>query len=127
MSNQQTIAVIGASADRSKYGNKCVRAFLRAGWQVYPVHPSATEVEGLPVYRSLAEVPPVHLDRVSVYLPPAVMMNVLDEMATRPIGELWLNPGADAPQVAAKARQLGFNVICACSIVAIGASPHEFD
>ena len=125
MSIHHTIAVIGASADRSKFGNKCVRAFVRAGWQVFPVHPSANAIEGLPVFRSLAEVPPVHLDRVSVYLPPAVMMDVLDDMAMRPIGELWLNPGADAPQVAAKARQLGFNVICACSIVAIGASPHE--
>ena len=127
MSNQPSIAVVGANADRSKFGNKCVRAYVRAGWQLFPVHPKATEIEGLTVYRSLAEVPPVHLDRVSVYLPAEVMMNALDDWTIRPIGELWLNPGADSPQVVAKARQMGFNVVCACSIVAIGASPHEFD
>ena len=127
MTTQPTIAVLGASADRAKFGNKCVRAYLGAGWQVFPIHPSATEVEGQKVFRSLTEVPPVHLDRVSVYLPAAVLLNVLDEMTARPIGELWLNPGADAPHVVAKARQLGLNVVCGCSIVDIGVSPHEFD
>jgi predicted CoA-binding protein len=123
LTNPNTIAVIGASADRAK----CVRAYLQAGWQVFPVHPSAREIEGLRVYPTLAEVPAAPLERVSVYLPAAVLLNMLDDMVTRPISELWLNPGADAPHVAAKARQLGLNVICGCSIVAIGVSPHEFD
>jgi predicted CoA-binding protein len=127
LTTQLIIAVVGASADRAKFGNKCVRAYHQAGWHVIPVHPSEQEIEGLKVYRSLAEAPPVHLDRVSVYLPSTVLLNLLDELAARPIGELWLNPGADAPHVAGKARQLGLNVICGCSIVAIGASPHELD
>jgi hypothetical protein len=52
-----SIAVIGASADRRKFGNKCVRAFLSAGWTVYPIHPTETIVEGRPVFRTVAEVP----------------------------------------------------------------------
>jgi uncharacterized protein len=127
MTLQHSIAVIGASAERAKFGNKCVRAYQQAGWKVFPVHPHAAEIEGLPAYPTLMDVPPVHLDRVSVYLPASVMMNALDTMSARPIGELWLNPGADTPQVAAKARQMGFNVTCGCSIVAIGVSPHELD
>lgn len=121
------IAVVGASAQRAKFGNKCVRAYCQAGWQVFPIHPTETTIEGLPAYSSLRDLPPGNLQRVSVYLPPAVLLRVLDEMARFPIEELWLNPGADSPQIVAKARQLGFNVICACSIVAIGASPHELD
>ena len=52
-----TIAILGASADRSKFGNKAVRAFLARGFTVYPVNPKGGEVEGLPAYRSLAEIP----------------------------------------------------------------------
>src|SRR5262245_45569178 len=111
MTPAHSIAVIGASADRAKFGNKCVRAYHQAGWQVFPVHPSAAKIEELTVYPALMDVPPVYLDRVSIYLPAHVMMNVLDTMQSRPIGELWLNPGADSPQVVAKAKQLGFNVI----------------
>jgi predicted CoA-binding protein len=127
MTPPRSIAVIGASADRGKFGNKCVRAYRQVGWQVFPVHPSAAQIEGLTAYPTLLDVPPIQLERVSVYLPASVMFNVLDTMTGRPIGELWLNPGADSPHIAAKASQMGFNVICGCSIVDIGISPHDLD
>ncbi|MBI2823407.1 MAG: CoA-binding protein [Planctomycetia bacterium] len=118
-----TIAIIGASPDRSKFGNKAVRAYLRKGYDVYPVNPKGGEIEGLSAYRSLSEVPVASLDRVSVYLPPAVALGVLDEVAAKGCGELWLNPGTDSREVVEKARRLGLPTIQACSIVAIGVSP----
>src|SRR5262245_12437110 len=120
-----TIAVIGASADRAKFGNKCVRAHARRGYHVYPVNPNETEVEGWPAFRSIMEVPAA-LDRVSIYLPPPIGLKVLPEIATKGAKEVWFNPGADAPEVLARARELGLNVIAACSIVAIGESPSDY-
>ena len=49
----QSVAVIGASADRTKYGNKAVRAYQQQGYQVFPVSPKATELEGLPAFPSI--------------------------------------------------------------------------
>jgi hypothetical protein len=121
-----TIAVVGAGPDRRKFANKCVRAYLAADWTVYPVHPSAEVVEGLPVYKTLADVPLDHLDRVSVYLPPAVGVKAVEGFTAKQIGELWLNPGADGPDVVAKAAELGLNVVQGCSIVDIGYSPSQF-
>src|SRR5258706_11005073 len=72
-----TIVVIGASSDRSKFGNKCVRAYARRGWTIYPVHPKEISVEGLPAYKSILDVPAAALDRVSIYLPPAVGVKVM--------------------------------------------------
>jgi predicted CoA-binding protein len=118
-----TVAVVGASADRSKYGNKAVRAFIKAGYEVYPVNPHVAEVEGLKAYPSLALVPVDRLDRVSFYVPPEVGLRVLEQVGDKPIGELWLNPGADGPEVVERAEMLGLNVICACSILAIGENP----
>src|SRR6185503_5270335 len=63
----KTVAVLGASADRNKFGNKAVRAFRAQGFSVYPVNPKETEIEGLPCFPSIAEVP-VRPQRVSVYL-----------------------------------------------------------
>ena len=45
-----TVAILGASADRSKFGNKAVRAFLARGYTVYPVNPKGGEIEGLAAY-----------------------------------------------------------------------------
>lgn len=123
--SKKTIAVLGASTDRGKYGNKCVRAYLHAGWDVYPVNARSDTVEGLQAYKKLADVP-VALDRVSVYLPPPVTLEMIPEMAAKGAGEVWLNPGAGDQQVVDAVQAAGLATVSACSIVAIGLSPSQF-
>ena len=69
----KTVAIIGASTDRAKFGNIAVRAFARQGWKVFPVNPKEPQVEGLAAFKSIAEVPE-RPDLVSVYLPPPVLV-----------------------------------------------------
>ena len=123
-----TVAILGASADRSKFGNKAVRAFLARGYTVYPVNPKGGEIEGLSAFKSLADIPTeIKLDRISVYLPPAIGLKTLPEIAARKPGELWLNPGSESDELVAAAEKQGLNVVQACSIVAVGMSPHDLD
>jgi predicted CoA-binding protein len=122
--SKPTIAVVGASSNRNKFGNKCVRAYALKGYDVFPIHPRDEAVEGFKVYRSVADVPVPELDRISIYLPPTIGLQALPDIARKPAREVWFNPGADAPEVLAKARELGMNVIAACSIVDIGVSPY---
>ncbi|HEV3137007.1 MAG TPA: CoA-binding protein [Pirellulales bacterium] len=123
---KRTVAILGASADRSKFGNKSVRAHAQAGYEVYPVNPKGGQIEGLPAYRSLAEVPVARPNRISVYLPPAVGLAALAEIAAKGCDELWFNPGSETPQLIAAARKLKLNAIAACSIVDLGLSPAQF-
>ena len=120
----RTVAIIGASADSTKFGNKAVRAFKQQGYQVFPVNPKATEIEGLPVFPNISAVP-VRPNLVSVYLPPPVVLTVLPEIAAKGCDELWLNPGTESPEVLSEAQRLGLNVIQACSIVGVGLSPSQ--
>jgi predicted CoA-binding protein len=117
------VAIIGASRDRRKYGNKAVRAHLRAGYVVYPVNPNAESVEGLPAFSSLAEVPSGPLERVSLYVPPERALAVLEQAAARPVAEVWLNPGTDSADVLARAEALGLPVVRGCSILDTGERP----
>jgi predicted CoA-binding protein len=120
----KTVAIIGASNDRSKFGNKAVRAFLQQGYEVFPVNPKEETIEGLPAFKGIADVP-VRPDKVSVYLPPAVLLKVLPAIAAKGCEELWLNPGTESDTVLAEAERLGLNVIQACSIVGVGVSPNQ--
>ena len=122
----KTIAVIGASNDRRKFGNKYVRAYVTAGWTVYPVYPSEKAIEGLAVSPTVAALPVEKLDRVSMYLAPARGLTVLPDVATKPSDEVWFNPGTESVAVFDAARDLGLNPVAGCSIVALGVSPEQF-
>jgi predicted CoA-binding protein len=119
-----SVAIIGASNNRTKFGNKAVRAFSRQGYTVFPVNPRESSIEGLPAFRSIHEAP-VRPDKISVYLPPSVLQKILPDIAAKGCDELWLNPGTESEDVLAEAERLGLNVIQACSILGVGDSPEN--
>lgn len=121
---QKTVAVVGASSNRQKFGNRAFRAFARQGYTVIPINPNEEEVEGVRTFPSVLDVPGT-IDMATVYVQPDAGMTVVEELAQKGIAEVWLNPGADDPQVVARARQLGLNIIQACSILGIGESPYR--
>jgi hypothetical protein len=124
-SGKKTVAVIGAVSDPTQFGNKSVRAHLKAGYTVYPVHPRETTVEGLTVYRSIRDVP-TPLDRVTVYIPSGALLQLLPEIAAKKPREVFLNPGTESPAVLEKAKELGLHTIQACSIIDLGYHSAQF-
>lgn len=122
----KTIAVLGASKDHTKFGNKCVRAYKDAGWQVFPVNlGSADPIEGLTAFRKLTDIP-ADLDRISVYLPPPVTLELLGDIAAKGAREVWFNPGSADSRVLDEARRQGIAARPGCSIVDIGVSPSQY-
>ena len=121
----KTVAVIGASSNRSKFGNKALRAFERQGYRVLAINPNEKEVEGHKTFASVLDVPEP-IDMATVYVHADAGVRVMDDLAKKNVAEVWLNPGADDSIVVARARQLGLNVIQACSIIAIGDSPYRY-
>ena len=120
------VAVLGASRNREKFGNKAVRAFHHCGFEVVPINPRVNVVEGLRAYASVLDVEHP-IDMATVYLKPAIGAGVLGELAEKGIKEVWLNPGADDDEVVFRARALGLKPSLGCSIVAIGESPASYD
>ena len=117
------VAVIGASSNRRKFGNRALRAFRQQGYTVVPINPHEKEIEGLKAYPSVLDVPGP-IDVATVYLAPEVGEQVIEEIARKKIPEVWLNPGAESDALIARARALRIQPIVGCSIVGIGENPY---
>lgn len=121
----KTVAVIGASSNRDKFGNKALRAFEKQGYTVIPINPTEPEVEGHRAYKSVLDVPGT-IDLATIYVPPRAGVKVMDDLKQKGVPEVWLNPGADDRTVIDKARALGLKTVQHCSIIAIGESPARY-
>jgi len=122
--SKPTVAIVGASADKSKYSNKSLLAHQQAGFEVFPINPKEETIEGVKCYKSILDVP-VELERISLYVPAVVGVKLLDDIAKKGCQELWINPGAESPELMEKASALGLNAIYACSY--LDAKAHHID
>jgi len=118
----KNVIVLGASSDRAKYSNQAVRAFLRAGYRVFPVNLREVHIEECACFPSVASIPE-RPQIVSVYLPPAKVLALLPEIALKGCDELWLNPGTVSSEVLRRAEALKLTVVQTCSIIAVGGRP----
>ncbi|WP_448516179.1 CoA-binding protein [Pseudothermotoga sp.] len=92
------IAVVGASEDRSKYGNKIVRDLLSKGFSVYPVNPKSESIEGVKCYRDIEELPR-DVELIVFVVPPEVGIQVADKAIKLGFKRLWFQPGAGSKQI----------------------------
>ncbi len=117
-------AVVGASTNRDKYGNKVLRSYLQNQRTVYPVNPREKEVEGLTAYPDLESLPePVH--GVSIITPPAVTEKIVEAAAAAGIKHVWMQPGAESDRAIERAEELGLSVIGGDACVLVVQGYHE--
>lgn len=110
------VAVLGASANPERYSNKAILSLMAAGHKVFPVNPAGGEIEGLQVYRSLAELPEsVHT--ITVYVGPQnVMPLIAGIVAARPV-RVIANPGAESVMLKAAVMAARIEYLEACTLV----------
>jgi predicted CoA-binding protein len=117
--------VVGASADRSKYGNRVLRCYQMHGRKVVPVNPKEKEIEGVACVASVRDLP-AEVESISVITPPGVTEQVVVEAAAQGIRNIWMQPGAESPRAVALCRDHGINVIAdgSCILVVLGYREH---
>lgn len=117
-------AVVGASQDRSKYGNKVLRVYMQNKFDVVPINPTAAEVEGLAAYPDLASAPG-EFDGVSIITPPKITERVVGDALARGIKNIWMQPGAESASAIEAARAAGANVIAGGPCILVSLRYHE--
>lgn len=116
-----TFAVVGASTDRNKYGNKVLRCYQQVGRTVTPVNPKEALVEGLVAVPSVAALP-AGVHGLSIVTPPTMAYEIVESAHARGIRHIWFQPGAESDKAVAKANELGMNCISGgpCLLVILG-------
>ena len=114
-------AVVGASRDRAKYGNKVLRCYQQNGLRAIPVHPLEKVIEGEQVFASLSAIPEA-VHAVSIITPSPVTERIVEEAAKLGIRHLWMQPGAESDWAIERAEELGLSVIAGgpCLLVVLG-------
>jgi len=107
---QGPYAVVGASTNRDKFGNKVLRAYQRKGFKVYPINPREPEIEGLKAYVDLKSLPETPRG-VSIITPPPITEGIVREAADAGARFVWMQPGAESPEAIRLARERGLEVI----------------
>lgn len=117
----KVFAVVGASKDRSKYGNKVLRCYLQHGLNAYAVNPKETEIEGQVCVPDLASLPEA-VHGVSIITPPHITEGIVAQAAEADIGHVWMQPGAQSDRALELGDELGLNVIGdgSCLLVVLG-------
>lgn len=116
MLTKKVWAVVGVSADRSKFGYKVYKRLLDAGYTVYAVNPKLGELEGRQVYPGLTSLPEVP-EVVNCVVPPAVTTAIVPQCAQLGIKYLWFQPGADCAAAVELADKHSMVAECACVLV----------
>ncbi|MBP7962258.1 MAG: CoA-binding protein [Caldilineaceae bacterium] len=109
-------AVVGASNDRRKYGNRIYRTLRSAGYTVYAINDHESQVEGDTAYARLADLPQIPTV-VDMVIPPWNAQSVVEEAVTLGVKALWFQPGAENPAAIRWAKEQGLDVIEDCILV----------
>ncbi|MDU0460105.1 MAG: CoA-binding protein [Geobacteraceae bacterium] len=118
-------AVVGASTDRDKYGNKVLRCYQQNGKKVIPVNPNEADIEGISCAASVSDLPP-EVESISMITPPAVTAKLVPLAIQKGIKNIWMQPGAEHPEAVALCQEKGINVIAdgSCLLVVLGYHDH---
>jgi predicted CoA-binding protein len=107
---KKKFAIVGATDNETKYGNRIFKNLTKRGYEVYPVNPSLKEIEGTKCYPTLTDIP-VKVDVVDVVVPPKVTESILKDCKKLGLTNIWLQPGSESEAAIAFCKDNSFKVV----------------
>ena len=105
-----SIALVGASKNPDKYGNKILKDLISKGYRVFPINKSEKEIEGLEVFKNvtdLKEIPSI----INFVVPPNESRTVTNYLVSKGYDNFWYQPGAESEDISFYLKSLNKNFI----------------
>jgi uncharacterized protein len=129
---QKRIAVVGVSRDPKDFTRVLFKELQQRNYEVVPVNPNVTDIEGVPCYASVDKITPA-VDGVLIMTPPQVTEQVVQDCGKAGVRRVWLHRGAGVGAVSPKAveycEQQGMKVVAGyCPFMFLSGTPffHKF-
>jgi predicted CoA-binding protein len=107
---RKRIAIVGASRNGKKFGNTAAKELRERGYNVFYVHTEAKEIDGQPAYPNLKVVGDL-AETLWINIPAEQGIGVLRDAAAVGLTKIWLQQGADSPELLALGEELGLEII----------------
>ena len=108
--SQKSFVVAGSFRNESKYAYRIFKTLKEKGYQVYPVNPSMSEVEGVKCYLNVKDVP-TRVDVVNIVTPPKATIKIVKDCKDKGIKRVWIQPGAEDKEAIDFCKQNSIDVI----------------
>ncbi len=106
----KVIALVGASNDPSKYGNKILLNLKSKGFNVIPVNTKEEEIDGFPAFKSVSDIedcPSI----INFVVPPNIGIEITKDLVGKGYDNFWYQPGAESKEISNYLKENGKNFI----------------
>lgn len=108
--SSKSVALIGVSRDKQSYSRVLLKAFVDKGFEVFPVNPNETEVDGLKCYQSITQLPD-SIDAAYIIKRKDLAVDLAREVANKGIKKIWIHVSCDEPNIKELCKEFGVTVI----------------
>ncbi len=116
MSQQKSIAILGASNKSDRYSHRLLSILKAKGYQIFPIHPAISEIDGIKAFPNIESLP-TKPDILTLYVSEERSTQLAQSIIDSGVSEIIFNPGAENPPLMQKLLARGKNAYEACSIV----------
>jgi uncharacterized protein len=104
------LAIAGASRNPKKFGGTILRELKNKGFELFPVHPEAKEIEGIPCFSSVSELPE-GIDHLYIVTRKSQTAGIVGEALKHGIRKIWIQQHSDTPEALEMAKKQNVPVI----------------
>lgn len=116
MAGSQTVAILGATPDASKFAHRAMRKLEEHGHKVILVNPAYEEIEGHPVLPSLTKIKePV--ETLTLYVGPQRIVPLVNEILDLRPQRVIFNPGTESPSLIQALESAHIHYVRGCTLI----------